>query len=260
MPSLMRPAILNDDGTGRDRDRHQEAEACCGVAVEAEETAGRDRDARPRGAGVEGERLGGADRRPRRERVSPSILRWPIGGRRRPSSRPNDDQRDGDDPRLAEVLVDLVLEHRADEGGRDRRQQQQPGDLALGRDRLAAAEDGPPALADVHHEVLAEVGDDGDERAEVEGDVERLLGRRVVEVVPVEQPRHEQQVPARRDREGTRRAPARCRGRWHAGSAPCVSSSSERPGLAASHAERHSRSVGRMAAPVTTPRTSSRRG
>ena len=61
--------------------------------------------------------------------------------------------------------------------------------------------DHPDAVAHVDDELVAEVADDRDERAEVQGDVERLLDRRVVEVVPVEQPRHEQEMTARRDRQ-----------------------------------------------------------
>ena len=61
MPSAARPAILNTMAPSGHRDHHQEADAGGGVAIEAEEAAGRDRDARPRGAGVEGQRLGGTD-------------------------------------------------------------------------------------------------------------------------------------------------------------------------------------------------------
>ena len=47
-----------------------------------------------------------------------------------------EDQRDGDDCRGAEILVDLILEQRPDSGRRHRRQQQQPGDPTIG---IAAA-------------------------------------------------------------------------------------------------------------------------
>ena len=64
-------------------------------------------------------------------------------------------------------------------------------------DGLLTLDDQPHAFAHVDHEVVAEVADDGDQRAEVQRHVERLLDRRVTgEVVPAEQPRHQQQVPA----------------------------------------------------------------
>ncbi len=52
------------------------------------------------------------------------------------------------------------------------------------------------------HEVVAEVGDGAEQGPQVEGDVERLLQRLVArEVVPPEQPRHQDEVARRRDRE-----------------------------------------------------------
>ena len=57
---------------------------------------------------------------------------------------------------------------------------------------------------DVADEVVAEVHDDGDERAEVQGDVERLLDRCVAGRFPAEEPAREDQVPARRDRQELR--------------------------------------------------------
>ena len=79
---------------------------------------------------------------------------------------------------------------------------EQPGDPALDRRRPLAAHDQAQALSDVHGQVVTEVADDSDQGADVEADVERLLDRLVAgEVVPTEQPRHEDEVPARRDRE-----------------------------------------------------------
>ena len=69
---------------GRDRRRHEEGEARGGLAVEAGEAAGRDRDARAADAGDEGQRLGGADPDGDRERHVLDALR-PA---RRPGRRP----------------------------------------------------------------------------------------------------------------------------------------------------------------------------
>ncbi len=118
--------------------------------------------------------------------------------------QPAEDQRDGDDRRRAEVLVDLsprtprrppppapstaAAARRCGRRGR-RRPARRPQRTARNPAR------------DVAGEVVAEVGDGGDQRADVEGDVERLLDAVVVEVVPAEQPGHEQQVAARRDRQ-----------------------------------------------------------
>ena len=91
-----------------------------------------------------------------------------------------------------------------DQRRRHGRQQEQPRQPPLRGGRPLAVDDEPEPLTHVHREVLAEVEDRGEERAEVEGDVERLLDLGRVEVVPPEQPRDEQQVPARRDRQELR--------------------------------------------------------
>ena len=98
-------------------------------------------------------------------------------------------------------LGDHVLEREAD--------QRRPGSSRRARPRrsLVARLDRPPASVPSQptHErlqVVPEVRPDRDERAEVERDVERLVERVVLlEVVPLEEPRDEDQVPRRRDRQ-----------------------------------------------------------
>ena len=131
MPSLAESDHLQGDGAGGHRDHHQEADAGRGVAVEAGEPPAviviPDRDV----PGIEGERLGGADDDGVAgvHSLDLPIARHPVG---EAEEQPAEDQRDGDDRRRAEVLVDRVLEHRADRRRRHRRQEQQPGDAAVG--------------------------------------------------------------------------------------------------------------------------------
>ena len=100
-----------------------------------------------------------------------AIARHPVGDA---EQQPAEDQRDGDDRRRAEVLVDRVLEHAP------RPPPPAPSTAAAATRRAVGVaparrpqrgQSGP----DVADEVVAEVDDGGDQRADVQGDVERLL-------------------------------------------------------------------------------------
>jgi hypothetical protein len=99
------------------------------------------------------------------------------------------------------VVLDHLLTESAGERRGDRGDEDEPSDLLVGRfDRPAA--DGAEPGRDEPENVRPEVDDDCDERPEVEGDVEGLVEVLVLlEVVPVEEPRHENQVAGRGDRE-----------------------------------------------------------
>ena len=109
------------------------------------------------------------------------------------------DQVDADQDRVAELLLDRAREQRANDRAGDGRQQQQPREAGV--DRVDGAHPDRVERGDeIAREVAPEVPHRGDERAEVQRDVERLLQRVVaVEVVPAEKVRDEEQVPARRD-------------------------------------------------------------
>ena len=117
---------------------------------------------------------------------------------------PEDDgehgQEDRDLPGLTEVLGDECLAGAADDHGRNRRDEQEPGDPLVRAGNGAARKE--RNRRDVPREVLPEVRDDGDQGAEVEGDVEGLVELVVLlEAGPVGQPGHEDQVSGRRDRQ-----------------------------------------------------------
>ncbi len=79
-----------------------------------------------------------------------------------------------DHPRLAEAVVDERLAEEADDHGGDGRDDHDPGQASV----LVVATFGPQRAEEpLRHrpEVLAEVEDDAGERADVEGDVERLV-------------------------------------------------------------------------------------
>ena len=105
-------------------------------------------------------------------------------GRRSQENPPKTARLIADLPRRAEVVLDHLAE-RPGECRRDRGDEDEPGDLLVGRlDRSAAhrAEPGRDESADVG----PEVDDDRDERPEVESDVEGLVEILVfLEVVPV---------------------------------------------------------------------------
>ena len=120
------------------------------------------------------------------------------------------DERDGDERDRAQLLVDAC--HRTAPPIRNagtEREDEQPGQAALPRRRLVALEDHAQAVPGVDDEVAPEVGDDRDERPDVQRHVEGLLDALAAaagEVVPVEQPGDQQQVARRRDGQELRQA------------------------------------------------------
>ena len=128
------------------------------------------------------------------------------GARLRRAVCPQQEQRSGgqeneDLPRLAEVVRDPVLAEETREAGRDRGDDDEPGDPLVGR-LDAPSSEGHEQRPDETHEVAPEVRGDGDERSEVQRDVERLVEAVVLlEVRPLGGPGHEDEVARRRDRQ-----------------------------------------------------------
>ena len=193
---------LPERGTEDDRDEEQERDARRGVPVEAEEAGGRDRDPRARDAGHEREALGEADRdrcaRPEVGHAAP---------RRRAVHEPEEDAEDGQEdrdlPGLAQVLGDEILAQGADGRGRDGGDSNEPRDARLRRVDAPPADAADPGGHEAH-DVLPEIGDDRDERAHVQRDVEGLIELFVgLEVLPLEEPRNEDQMAGRGDGKGS---------------------------------------------------------
>ena len=87
-----------------------------------------------------------------------------------------------------------LLAGRARERGWNRGREHEPRDSLVGP-RDAALTDGAEPRGHVADDVAPEVDEDGDERAEVERDVEGLVEVRVrLEVAPVREPGDEDQV------------------------------------------------------------------
>ena len=115
-------------------------------------------------------------------------------------------EQDEDLPGLAEVVGDGVLADETCDAGRNRGDEDEPRDPLVGRCDAPASDRADPR-AHQPDDVAPEVGADGDERAEVERDVERLVEAVVLlEVRPLGCPRDEDQVAGRRDRQELRQA------------------------------------------------------
>ena len=88
-----------------------------------------------------------------------------------------------------------------DEPAGNRRDEHEPRDLLVGRLDSPAPERAQPRAHEAH-EVAPEVRADGDERSEVQRDVERLVEAVVLlEVCPLGRPRNEDEVPRGGDRQ-----------------------------------------------------------
>ena len=110
-------------------------------------------------------------------------------------------EEDRDLPGLAEVVGDPVLADDADDAGRDRGDDHEPGDSVVGGLDAAAVADRTSRRGEPD-DVAPEVRPDRDERAQVERDVERLVEAIVLlEIRPLGGPRNEDQVTRGRDRE-----------------------------------------------------------
>ena len=110
------------------------------------------------------------------------------------------------------MVLDRILADGAGDRRRDRRGEDPPCNvLVLGLD-AAAAERREPG-AQVPHDIGPEVDDDGDERSEMEGDVEGLVEVGVrLQVVPVRDPWDEDQVARGGDRQQLGQALRRAEG------------------------------------------------
>ena len=98
------------------------------------------------------------------------------------------------------MVGDDVLAEEAGDPGGNRRDEHEPRHTLVGR-LHAPATDGTDPRSHEPHDVAPEVRNHGDERSEMERDVERLVEAVVLlEVRPVGSPRHENEVPGRRDR------------------------------------------------------------
>ena len=189
---------FSSDGAEHDRDEEQKREPRGGVAGQPEEPGRGDRDPRARHAGHQRERLRAADPEgaPEPDLVHRLPLRPAIC---EPEDACEDGEEDRDLPRLPEVLGDHRLPGGADERRRHRRDRDDPGG-ALGRAPDPPAGDAPGERARELENVAPEVRDHRDERPQVERDVEGLVeGVVLLEVRPVPEPRHEDQVARRRD-------------------------------------------------------------
>src|SRR5688500_11723414 len=190
---------LPERGPEDDGDEEQEGEARRRVPVEPEEARHRDRDPGARDPWHEGEALGETDR----ERGSGPEIGHLLGRGRlvgNPEEDAEDDEEDRDLPRLPEVACDQVLAERADYRGRDGCDGDEPGDPLVGRGDAAPSDAREPGR-DQAGDVVPEVGDHGDQGPDVEGDVERLVELLVrLEVLPLEEPRDEDQMARRGDR------------------------------------------------------------
>ncbi len=157
-----------------------------------------------------------------------STLRCPVDRSAHRQQQTEHDERDADDHRRAELLVDPRLEQRTGQRRRHRRQQEQPRQPPFRGGRSVAVDHEPEPVSHVHREVLAEVEDRGEERAEVEGDVERLLDTRPSRSRPTRTATG-RAAGARSTRSaGTPRAPGRDRARWRGGSASSAERQSTR--------------------------------
>jgi hypothetical protein len=128
---------LEEHGAERDRDQQQEREACGGVAVEAQEAAGRDRHARARHARHEREHLREADEESvaHAEVVEVQPLRRAVGD---PEQHREQGEQDRDLPGVAQVVRDRVLAGGADDRGGHRGERDRPRQPLLSSSRRAA--------------------------------------------------------------------------------------------------------------------------
>jgi len=95
------------------------------------------------------------------------------------------------------MLGDQVLTEETDDRSRDRRDDHEPRDPFLCRRHAARSQRAQPRRQEAD-QVTPEVRDDRDERPQVERDVERLVeGIVLLQVLPVAEPRHDDQMPRR---------------------------------------------------------------
>src|SRR4051812_20931115 len=175
---------LEHDRAEDDRHEQEEGKACGGVPGQVERTPGGDRDPRARDPRRERDRLGEADSERLEEReVSDLLALWQAI--RQPEQYPEDREEDGDLPGLPEPLLDEALTDGTGDRGGDRRDEDAP------RRPLGGSANAPPPHArepgrDEPDDVLPEIRDDRDERAEMQGDIEGFVEVRMgLEVGPL---------------------------------------------------------------------------
>ncbi len=114
----------------------------------------------------------------------------PVGEQQ---DQPADDERDGDEPDLAERCLDEIAEDQPGDRRGDRGRHQQPGEAPVVLPGERAFAHGCDARRDQAQPVGAKVGEERNERAEMEHDAER---QRVQErVIPAREVRDEDEVP-----------------------------------------------------------------
>ena len=106
---------------------------------------------------------------------------------------------------MSELVLDHALEERSRHGARDRAEDQQPREPFVRGLHGTLADRADPG-AEVQRDVGTEVDQGADQRSHVERDVEGLVERRVVDDVPPEEPRDEDQVAGARDRSELRQS------------------------------------------------------
>ena len=193
-------------GISRKKDRRRGA-----VAVELQEPAGGDRDPRARDARHEGNHLcdADADRRPEPDVLELAGLGAAVGD---PEQRREDGEADRDLPRraLGGPRSRSRRPHRRSPPGSSRRRRARRSSRRPSRSPAGQRAD---QCRCEPHDLIPEIHDHGDERPEVQGDVEGLVE---VRVGPRDSP-----TPRARGRgsgarttrsEGARSAPGRCRG------------------------------------------------
>jgi hypothetical protein len=185
-----------------DRSRQQEGEARRRLPIQSDEQPGGDGDPGPADSRYQGERLGDANpHRLRecqvdREQTTRSCA---IGD---PQDAGSDDQHEDDETNLPEALFDQVIEQDADDEGRHRREDDEPGEPAVGVAVERAVADRRHAGRDQPQPVRAEVGEKSDQRPDVEHHAERQ--RRDERIVPARQGRNDDEMAGRRHRQELR--------------------------------------------------------
>ena len=120
------------------------------------------------------------------------------------SRRPNATSMIGDQPGLAELLLDRVLEQGPGDRAGDRADHERPCDPLVGRRHPASADRSEPRCR-VAGDILTEIDEGPEQRPHVEGDVEGLLDVGVADQHPSEHPRDQDQVTRAGDRRELRR-------------------------------------------------------
>ena len=192
-------ADLEDRGTDRDRGGHQEREPGGRFAVQAGEAGRRDADPRAADAGHEREGLRRPDRDRDRERDVADALGLATPSVGQPQDDRAHDERDGDQPDLAECGLDEVVEQESGDRRGDGRRHEEPRQAAVRIGPERAIPDGGKPGRHQPQPVGPEVDEQRRQRPDVEHHAERQ--RRDERVGPAQQVRDDDEVPGRGDRQ-----------------------------------------------------------